>query len=149
MRTKRAVTVQNNGVTEALNAGSDYTISGQMLTLKKSALERYRKGRYGCRIQRRSGGRHGVCPRVIDAVKRNTLLTRNLSQGLLFALSLTLPEAGVREATPAAVASSGIDIQHGRSASAVVRLLGVDIYGNGEHPFAVCLAFQMHCLLGG
>ena len=39
----RTVTVQNNGVTEALNAGSDYTISGQTLTLKKSALERYRK----------------------------------------------------------------------------------------------------------
>ena len=39
----RAVTVQNSGVTEALNAGSDYTISGQTLTLKKSALERYRK----------------------------------------------------------------------------------------------------------
>ena len=37
------VTVQNSGVTEALNAGSDYTISGQTLTLKKSALERYRK----------------------------------------------------------------------------------------------------------
>ena len=33
----------NDGVTEALNAGSDYTISGQTLTLKKSALERYRK----------------------------------------------------------------------------------------------------------
>ena len=39
----RTVTVQNNGVTEALNAGSDYTISGQTLTLKRSALERYRK----------------------------------------------------------------------------------------------------------
>lgn len=39
----RTVTVQNNGVTETLNAGSDYTISGQTLTLKKSALERYRK----------------------------------------------------------------------------------------------------------
>ena len=39
----RTVTVQNNGVIEALNAGSDYTISGQTLTLKKSALERYRK----------------------------------------------------------------------------------------------------------
>ena len=39
----RTVTVQNNGVTEALNAGSDYTISGQTLTMKKSALERYRK----------------------------------------------------------------------------------------------------------
>ena len=39
----RTVTVQNSGVTETLNAGSDYTISGQTLTLKKSALERYRK----------------------------------------------------------------------------------------------------------
>ncbi|MEF2754825.1 MAG: X2-like carbohydrate binding domain-containing protein, partial [Agathobaculum butyriciproducens] len=39
----RTVTVQNNGMTEALNADSDYTISGQTLTLKRSALERYRK----------------------------------------------------------------------------------------------------------
>ena len=59
----RTVTVQNNGVTEALNAGSDYTISGQTLTLKKVCARALPQGRYGCRIQRRSGGRHGVCPR--------------------------------------------------------------------------------------
>lgn len=65
----RTVTVQNNGVTEALNAGSDYTISGQTLTLKKSALERYRKD--GTAVVFSAGLADGTAyALVIDYVKR-------------------------------------------------------------------------------
>ena len=65
----KTITVQYNGVTETLNAGSDYTISGETLTLSKNTLEKYRKD--GTLVPFSASMTDGtVYALVIDYVKR-------------------------------------------------------------------------------
>ncbi len=65
----KTITVQHNGVTETLNAGSDYTISGETLTLSKNTLEKYRKD--GTLVSFSASMTDGtVYALVIDYVKR-------------------------------------------------------------------------------